>query len=237
MSIEVTKDFINALKMMNNISHTLAILPDSEYLASRASQLNRVGYTKIDVKIPRKFCIYDLREFISVLGVVKSPVLDFSNDRYVMIHSSDGNTKIKYSDADESLIDTEVNRPIQLPNEDFTIDVPFESLKNALDAADIMGLKKVGFVADGETVSVVALKEANGNSSDAANGNGTNQVSSSFTKKIGETTDKYDLIFDQQDLKLVDSDCTVDVCKQLIAKLSFGPHTLYVGLDDSSKVE
>lgn len=235
--IEVTKEFIDALKMMNNIDQTLVINADSEYLASKSTHGNRVGYTKTDIRVPRKFCIYDLREFIRILAVVDSPVLDFSNDRYVIIMSKDGNTKIQYSDADEIMVESGVERAVNLPSEDYTIEVPFDSLKNALNAASVMRLDKIGFLANGETVSVVARKEANGNASDAANGDGSNQVSSSFQKKIGETEDEYDAIFDQDDLKLVDSDCTISICKHCIAKVSFGNHTIYVGLDNDSKLD
>lgn len=231
--IKVTKEFVEALKMMNNINQSLAIPEGSETVSSMSTGSNRVGYTKIDVQFPRKFCIYDLREFIRILAVVESPTLDFSNEKFVIIKSGDGNTSIKYSDADELLIESEVKQAIRLPSVDYTINVTHDTIKNALNAASVMRLDKVGFKADGENVYVVARRENSGNASDGD----TDAVTSSYSKKIGDTEDVYDAIFDQSDLQLIDSDCTIEMCKQNLAKLSFGNHTIYVGLDTDSKMD
>lgn len=233
--VTVTKQFVDALKMMNNINQSLIIPEDSEVVASKATSENRIAYTNIGVKVPRKFCIYDLREFIRILAVVDKPVLDFSNARYVMINSGNGDTSIKYSDGDEFMIDSQVTRAIQMPSIDYTIEVTLESIKSALNAANVMRLDKIGFNADGQNVYVVARKEISGNSSDDSSDGSL--VSSSYSNKIGDTSDKYDAIFDQSDLQLIDSDCTIEMCKQNLAKLSFGPHTIYVGLDTDSQMD
>jgi hypothetical protein len=104
----------------------------------------------LDVEFPQSLGIYDLREFLSVLGLVEKPMLGF-NEKYVDIVGSTGRSKIKYFYSDPSTLTT-VNKDLALPSVDawFTLDSStFSKIKSAASA---LGHQEVNVTIDNGVV-------------------------------------------------------------------------------------
>ena len=104
----------------------------------------------LDVEFPQSLGIYDLREFLSVLGLVEKPILGF-NEKYVDIVGSTGRSKIKYFYSDPSTLTT-VSKDLALPSVDawFTLDSStFGKIKSAASA---LGHQEVNVTIDSGVV-------------------------------------------------------------------------------------
>jgi len=104
----------------------------------------------LDVEFPQSLGIYDLREFLSVLGLVEKPMLGF-NEKYVDIVGSTGRSKIKYFYSDPSTLTT-VSKDLALPSVDawFTLDSStFSKIKSAASA---LGHQEVNVTIDSGVV-------------------------------------------------------------------------------------
>lgn len=95
----------------------------------------------LDVDFPTSFGIYDLREFLSVMGLVDSPNLNFDQSS-VAISDSTGRSKIKYFYSSPDTLTT-AKGDLQLPSEDawFTLDA--QTLNRVKSAAGALGHSEV----------------------------------------------------------------------------------------------
>jgi len=85
---------------------------------------------------PLSFGIYDLREFLSVLGLVDSRTVSFENE-YARIADSTGRSKIKYFYSAPETLTSPKGGDIALPSEDawFTLDeLTLSKIKSAATA-------------------------------------------------------------------------------------------------------
>ena len=91
----------------------------------------------LDVDFPTSFGIYDLREFLSVMGLVDSPNLNFDQSS-VAISDSSGRSKIKYFYSSPDTLTT-AKGDLVLPSEDawFTLDA--QTLNRVKSAAGALG--------------------------------------------------------------------------------------------------
>ena len=161
-NVELSKATIDTMKKLSILNMTLKIMPDTNVLKSKTQNGVMNCTAPIDEIFPCEFNIYDLREFISVLSLIEEPVLDFSKKSSVTIHSKDKKQKIRYIEADPAFIDSYPNKESSLSSVDFFVDVEEQSFKSILTAANTMKLEYVGFVGDGETISLVAFSMREG---------------------------------------------------------------------------
>lgn len=144
---------------------------DKEVTVLRTKSMNKTMMARVEVSevFPRDFHIYDLREFISVVGIVNEPEFDFSNDKYVVIKSSDGKQQLRYLEANPDLIHSFINKDLALSNSNAEVAVSERQFKSVLTASQTMKLEYIGFIGDGETISMSAFNKNNGDNKDTNN--------------------------------------------------------------------
>src|SRR5699024_11148286 len=119
----------------------------STVLRTKSYNNTTMAKVKIEEQFPRDINIYDLREFISVLGIVEDPVLNLENDNYIIIHSKDNRQKLRYLEANPDLIASYINKDPMMQSEDEVIEVSEQKFKSVLTAAQALRFEYVGFVA------------------------------------------------------------------------------------------
>lgn len=200
-SISISNETIAIFKALYNIDQSLKVSADTveqktdedgnthDVTVLRTKSLNKTMMARVEVpeQFPRDFHIYDLREFISVVGIVKEPVFDFSNDNYIVIKSADSKQKLRYVEANPILIKSFIDYDLQLKNEDVEITITEQQFKSVLSAAHTMKLEYVGFAADGESLSLTAFNKNNGDN------NNTNYFSIELTESDEEFNMYYKL--------------------------------------------
>lgn len=222
--VKLSKNDIETLKSLYNINQTLKIVGGKTELRTLNETKTCACITELEEAFPRTFCIYDLREFISVLSIIENPILDLSNDKFALIKSADGKQKLKYVDGAENLINSYFDKEFKLPSEDIKVEVEASQLKAVMNAALALKLEYVGFKADGETIYFSAFDRNNG-SGDDTNG---------FSVEVGETTDTFDMFYKTEALAVLDGDCTFEIAKQKISKVTNGNKLFWLALDANS---
>ena len=176
-TITLTAKTIATLKKMYDVDQSIKIPANSTTLRIKSQNNTMMAKCEIDVEFPRDVHIYDIREFNSVVAIVDNPELDFSDDKFVLVKSADGKQKLRYLEAESSLIHSFIDKDLVLPSEEIELKVTQHQLKSVMTAANTMKLEYVGFIgADG----VITLSSFNKNNGD---GNDTNN----FSIEVGDT--------------------------------------------------
>lgn len=222
--INLTKNDIEALKTLYNINQTVKILGGNTQLRTVNETKTIALITSLETAFPRTFCIYDLREFISVLSLFESPVLDFSNDKFVTVKSTDGRQKLKYVDGAENLINSYFDKDFKLPSTDVTVSVTGQQLKAVMGAAQTLKLEYVGFRVNDGKIYLSAFDRNNG-SGDDTNG---------FSIEVGESDSTFDLFYKTDTLSVLDGDCEFEISSKKISKVQNGTKQFWISLDANS---
>lgn len=222
--VRLSKETIDKLKSLYAINQTLKIVENSNEIRTVNEFKTCACITQIAETLPRTFCIYDLREFISVLNIIENPVLDFTNDKFVVVKSEDGRQKLRYMDGAESLINSYFDRDFKLQSEDISVSVTAAQLKAVMSAALTLKLEYVGFKADGESIYLSAFDRNNG-SGDDTNG---------FSIEVGESTDTFDMFYKTEAFTILDGDAQFEISASRVSKILNADKTFWMTLDADS---
>ena len=141
----------------------------------RSLSLSEAVYSKakIDVSFPRKFFIYDLNEFLAVINMFSSPVLDFSSDEdFVLITDKDGKDHTRYIFAAERVIKIlpPEGEDYHQDHTDLEFKIKQEDIKKMLKLSNILDAEDFKIVPiNGDIVGVVCNKNASESSSYSIN--------------------------------------------------------------------
>lgn len=222
--VRLSKETIDILKGVYAINQTLKIVADKAEIRTVNDIKTIAMQTPIAETLPRTFCIYDVREFIGVVGIITNPVLDFTNDKFVIIKSEDGSQKLKYVDGAESLINSYFEKDFKLPSEDLTVEVKAQQLKAVMNAATTLKLEYIGFKsADGKIV--LSAFDRNNGSGDDTNG---------FSIEVGDTAHTFDMFYKTDALSVLDGDCKFIISERKVSQVTNGGKVFFMALDSNS---
>jgi len=169
MTIKLSKETVDTLKKMYEVNQGVKFVKEEKTLKVKSTDNSLLVHASIDEEWPRDFYVYDLREFLSVVGIIENPTLDFTNDKFVQIKSSDGKQKLRYIEADPQFVTSYVDKVPKLPSTEIEVLVTEQQFQSVMKAAQTMRLDFVGFVCDGETISLSAFNKNNGDESTTNN--------------------------------------------------------------------
>ena len=222
--VKFSAETIGVFKKLSKINQGLKIVGGNKELRSLNENKTIAAYINIEEELPRDFCIYDLGEWITVLGIIENPIADFTNPKFVLIKSENSAQKLKYVDGQENLITSYSAKNFVLPSEDVKLSVSAAQLKSVLGAATALKLDYVGFKADGKTVTLAAFNKNNG-SGDDTNG---------FSIEVGESAETFELFYKTESLGILDGDSVFSISKKKISEITNGKAKYFVALDANS---
>jgi hypothetical protein len=231
MTIKLTSETVSVLKKLHEVDQSLKIPADTKVLRTKSANNTMMAKSEIDIEFPRDVHIYDIREFNSVLSIVDKPELDFSNDKYIVIKSEDGKQKLRYLEAEASLIKSYIDKDLSLSNVDIELKVSENELDSVLTAASTLRLEYIGFIGDGETVTFSAFNKNNGD------GNETNN----FAIEIAESDAKFRMAYklDIHNVRVLkdEGDLTVRIdAKRKISEIETASgKTFWIAFDSKSE--
>lgn len=230
--VKFSAETLAVFKRLYKINQNLKIVKDTTVLRSMNETKTQMASIEIAEKLPRDFCIYDLGEFTTVLGVIENPVLDFSNDKYVTIKSENGSQKLKYMDGEANLISSFSDRVINLPAAsdeypDLKFKVTGAQLKSVMSAATALKLEYVGFKGDGESVVLTAFSRNNGSGDDT----------NCYAIELCETDKTFDMFYKTESLGILDGESEFTISKKRISEIVNGKAKFLIALDGNSKYE
>ena len=92
--MEFSDNTMSVLRNFSDINQNI-LVKEGNILKTISEARNVLSTAELDDSFPKCFGVYDLSEFIGVLGLVDKPNLSFEED-YMTINDSTGRTKIKY---------------------------------------------------------------------------------------------------------------------------------------------
>jgi hypothetical protein len=222
--VKLSKNDIETLNAIYPINQSLKIMAGNPELRAFNATRTCAVVAKLDNAIPREFCIYDLREFLQVVGLFESPVLDFTDPKHVTVKSADGRQKLRYIDAAASLINSYFERNIELKTIDVVVEVTGAQLSNVMKAATTLKLEFVGFKSVDGKIVMTAFDKNNGD------GNETN----GFSVELGETTRDFNLFYKTEALSMLAGNCKFELSSSCVSRIENAGRVYFITMSKDS---
>ena len=202
--MEFSDNTMSVLRNFSDINQNI-LVKEGNILKTISEARNVLSTAELDDSFPKCFGVYDLSEFIGVLGLVDKPNLSFEED-YMTINDSTGRTKIKYF---YSSLDT-----LTTPSKD--INMPSAEVKFKLESAVLDKIKRAASTLGHSEVSIT---DSNG-AIKLSVIDSQNSTSNTFSiDTVGEYSDnaKFNFILNISNLKIIPDDYEVEISSKLIA--------------------
>ena len=204
--MEICADTVNVLKNFASINGNIVLKPGNKVMT-----ISEAKNILAEATVPETFDsivgIYDLQEFLNVLGLVDKPSVRFG-DASMYIGGHGGRALVEYYYADPEILTTPT-KPITMPEEDvwFTLD---ESTINGLKrAASIFGHNQLVIEPDDGSIklSVVDPENATANKYSILVDGGYNE-------------DKFKFVLNITNLRMITDTYQVKISSKLISEFT-----------------
>lgn len=224
MPLKLSPETIDILKNFASINPNLVINEGSKF-STISEAKNIMASVTVPEKFGRTFGVYDLNEFISVLGLITDGVIDLKEDAALI---SSGGTSVKYRFANPSVLTTP-QKEIKMPAADLNILISNDLLTKARKAASVLGhsvLAIQGTATGAITLGVIDPKDSSSNE---------------YTVELAEKHDlgkEFSFQFLIENLKLLTGDYKVAISSKLISEWVHSTATVkyFIALEKTSTI-
>lgn len=201
--MQLTDNVVQVLKNFATINPNIVVEPGN-VIKTLAEGRNIFGKATIDTEFPIKFGVYDLNEFLSVIGLVDNPQLSFE-DTHVNIADASGRSKIRYFFTDTDHLTTP-SKDIVMPSSEVKLNIGADVFNKIKRAASALGHSELSIKANNGSVSLTVFDSGNA-------------TSNTFTIDVyGEyDSDQFNFIISIANLKLIPGDYEVSISSKLIS--------------------
>lgn len=201
--MELNENTLSIMKNFAGINQNLLVQQGST-IKTISEARNVVSTAVVDQEFPQQFGIYDLNEFIGVLGLVDKPNLQFAEES-VIVSDSTGRSKVKYFFSPEETL-TSPTKDINMPEPEVKFTLDNDTLNKLKRAASTLGH------------SEVSIRPSNGVLSLAVVDN-QNSTSNAYSIDVdGEFTGEFNFVLSIANLKILPGDYEVSISSKLISE-------------------
>lgn len=204
--MKLCNDTLATLKNFAQINSNLVVQPGSQ-IRTMATTKNIFATYACEETFPGPFGIYDLNEFLSVLGMFDNPELTFSDDNK-KVTVSEGKTSVTYWFSEPSIL-VAPSKDVQMPNTDVMFTLTSSELNQIRKAAAALGVSSfVVTKQDGKIVGTLTDVK--------------NKTSNEFSMELDGTTDKdeFKYVFNIANFKMAPATYTVSISDKMISHFS-----------------
>lgn len=222
--MELSSFTMQVLKNFASINSNIVIQPGN-VVTTMAEARNVLGSANVAETFEQTMGIYDLSEFLSVIGLVDSPKLYFK-DTHVDIMSGSGRASVKYFFSDPEMLTTP-SKKITMPSTDISFDLDQTTLNNLKRASAALGHEAVSITAADNVIRLSVLDN-------------DNKTSNTYSIDVdGEyDTEDFNFILNISNLRMIPSDYKVEISSKLISQFTSKDEkmdlTYWVALEKSS---
>lgn len=221
--MKLSNDTIEILKNFSSINPNLVIKPEPR-ISTIAEAKNIFATAEIAEEFPDEIGIYDLNEFLNVLGLYSTTAPELSFEaRHMEIN--DGNYRVNYRFADPSIL-TAPSKKITMPEVNVEVTISSDILAHIRKAAGVLGHSIVSFRGNDGLIEleVVDPKQS---------------TSNTFAIVLDEKNackDTFDLQFLISNLKVLNGNYKVELSSKLISHWCHEdiPVEYYIALEKTS---
>ena len=203
--MELSDRSLQVLKNFSGINQNI-IIRSGNTLRTVAEARNVLATATVDESFPKDFGIYDLNEFIGVLGLVDTPRLKFEDD-YVLVGDSTGRSKVKYFFSSEDTL-TAPSKDVTMPEPEVSFVLTNDTLNKLKRAASTLGHDQVSITNKNGILSLSVVDSEN-------------STSNTFSIDIdGEFKSdmQFNVIINISNLKILPGDYDVQLSSKLITQ-------------------
>jgi hypothetical protein len=226
--MQLSENTFGILKNFSGINPNL-VFKQGNQLKTISVAKNILATATITETIPQEFGIYDLNEFLSVVGMFDTPNLEFMNSSTMKVRDTSGTQSINYFFSDVTNL-TAPSKDITMPVCEIEFDLSEVQLNALRKAAATLGVSDV--VVSKNDAGEVAMKVTDTK----------NPTSNSFELELGATANAvvnasdFQMVFTIGNFKFASGDYRVKLSSKLIShfKNNKTPIEYWVALEKSS---
>lgn len=203
--MELSDRTLAVLKNYANINPNI-VFEEGNNVRTVSVARNVFSRTTVSEQFPAGFGIYDLNEFLNVLGLVDKPVLSFEKD-YVVVGDATGRSKVKYFYSDPDML-TSPSKDINLPEFEVKFVLDNGTLGRIKRAAQALGHNEISIRPNNGSIQISVL-----DTKDATSNAFTIDVDGSYEDGVD-----FNFILNVNNLKIVNEDFEVNISKKLISQ-------------------
>ena len=183
------------------------VLNEGNVVKTIAEAKNVMAVATLGQTFDKSVGIYNLDEFLSVLGLVDDPDLAFHDD-FVTVQSGSGRSNVKYFYSDPSIL-TSPAKDIPMPEAEVKFTLDEATLNKLRRAAGALGHEKMTITATDGGVMLTVVDN-------------TDSTSNAFEIVVPGLVDSEDFTFVMNiaNLKLISGDYDVEVSSRLISRFT-----------------
>jgi len=221
--MELSENTLNILRNFSSINQNILIKTGNN-IKTISEARNVVATADVTEEFTKDFGIYDLNEFIGVMGLVDAPSLKFEED-FVIVSDSSGRSKVKYFYAAEETL-TSPTKDVTMPDADVKFTLDNNTLNKLKKAASTLGHSEVSIRAKDGVLSLSVVENQNA-------------TSNAFSIDIdGEFKQDavFNFIISISNLKILPGDYEVEISSKLITQFKHKemPLRYWIALEKSS---
>jgi len=221
--MELCENTLNVLRNFSGINQNIMIRSGNN-IKTMSETRNMIATADVSEQFTKDFGIYDLNEFIGVMGLVDTPSLKFEDD-FVIVSDSSGRSKIKYFYAAEETLTT-ATKDVNMPEADVKFTLDNDTLNRLKKAASTLGHSEVSIKAKDGVLSLSVVENQNA-------------TSNAFSIDIdGEFKQDavFNFIISISNLKILPGDYDVEISSKLTTQFKNKelPLTYWIALEKSS---
>jgi hypothetical protein len=221
--MEICANTVNVLKNFSAINGNIVIKPGNKFMT-----ISEAKNILAEAKVPEEFNsivgIYDLTEFLNVLGLVDKPRVRFE-ENYMNIGGQSGRELVKYYYADTEMLTTPT-KPIDMPEADVWFTLDETTLMGLKRAASVFGHGQLSIEPDNGSIKLSVVDPENSTANEY-----------SIDVDGGYNNDSFKFILNISNLKMVPDTYEVKISSKLISQFTNegGDLTYWVALEKSSQ--
>ena len=219
-TIQILRNFATVHQaLLFKSGRTLKVMSESKSILAKAT---------LDADIEDTFAIYDMPKFLSAISMFEEPELTPLGSH---VEIRQGNEKINYTCAEQSLIKTPPEKEIVLPSVDVQFELKNETINRVLKGMAITGANALCITGEDGKIFLEAKTIAHGKSGSNPSG------APSYRAEVGVTDKKFSFIIMADNFKLLSGDYIVSVSQRGLSHFSSSDVEYWIAVEANSSFE
>lgn len=220
--MKVSETTLQTLKNFASINPNF-VAKGGKNVSTIAEAKNIVANASLDIDIPKSFAIYDLNEFLGVLGLVDEPHIEF-HDQHAVISDSNGRSSVKYYYSDPDIL-TKSQKELIMPESEITFQLDNNTLNRIKRASSTLGHENVRITGKDGSITLAVIDSENS----------TSHVFS-IDVSGNSSIEDFTVYLNIANLKLVPGDYTVEISSKYISRFTKSEtgHEYFVAVEKTS---
>ncbi len=225
--VKLSEETLQTLKNFASINPNF-VAKGGKQVSTIAEAKNIIANATVDIDLPKSFAIYDLNEFLSVLGLVDEPHIDFGEgDTHATISDSTGRSTVTYYYSDPSIL-TKSSKEIVMPESEIKFDLDSTTLQRIKRASSALGHDLVRITGDGGSIVLTVTDKDNSTS---------NEFSITVPGSSSIDNPNFEVYMIISNMKFVAGNYSVEISSKNISRFvkEGSGHEYFVAVEKSSK--